>query len=224
MNLIQRAADYNNPKSLGFRLRKRRSLLIGDLIETCFKESGACRIIDIGGTEPYWKIFDSEFLRQRNVSITLINTNKTNVTSPMFRSMAGDGCELHDIATNSYDFAHSNSVIEHVGDWTRMERFAAEIARVARRFYVQTPSFWFPLEPHFGTLFFHWLPEPLRVSLQMRYSLGHHRISPSVQDAVHTVQSARLLDRRMLGCLFPDAEIRPEKIMSVTKSLIAIRR
>jgi hypothetical protein len=37
------------------------------------------------------------------------------------------------------------------------------------------------------------------------------------------VESIRLLDKEMLRCLFPDAQIMREKFLGLTKSLIAIR-
>ncbi len=224
MKFIKIITDYNNPKSLGFKFRQKRSLIIKELIQIVFREKGRCRIIDIGGTENYWKIYDIHFLQENAVSITLLNLQKVNVNSPIFTSDIGDACDLRHIATNSYDLAHSNSVIEHVGDWRKMEQFASEVARVANRYYVQTPNFWFPLEPHFGVFFFHWLPEPVRVSLLSRYNLGYAQRSHSVGDAVRRVQRAHLMDMKMFRYLFPDAEIRKEKLAFFTKSLIAIRK
>src|SRR3546814_10323990 len=67
----------------------------------------------------------------------------------------------------SFDIAHSNSVIEHVITWDNMKNFARETRRVAAWHYVQTPYFWFPVDPHFYKLpFYHWLPRPLRAKLR----------------------------------------------------------
>jgi hypothetical protein len=36
---------------------------------------------------------------------------------------------------------------------------ARETVQVGRSYYLQTPNFWFPLEPHYGVPFIHWLPD-----------------------------------------------------------------
>jgi hypothetical protein len=123
----------------------------------------------------------------------------------------------------SHDLVHSNSVIEHVGIWDNMLRVAANVRRLAPAYFVQTPYFWFPIEPHFRVPLFHWLPESLRYRLILACSLGYHRKASSVSDAVRSVQSAVLLDCRQYATLFPDAEIRCERFCGLTKSLMAIR-
>jgi hypothetical protein len=60
---------------------------------------------------------------------------------------------------NAFDVAYSNSVIEHVRTWENQVRFAAEIRRVAPRYYVQTPNAAFPIEPHVMGLGIQWLPK-----------------------------------------------------------------
>jgi SAM-dependent methyltransferase len=60
-----------------------------------------------------------------------------------------------------FDLAYCNSVIEHV-DPARRGAFAAELRRVARGWYVQTPARSFPIEPHSLLPGAHWLPAPLR--------------------------------------------------------------
>jgi hypothetical protein len=127
------------------------------------------------------------------------------------------------LSDNSFDLVHSNSVVEHVGDWARMKAFAKEVRRLAPRYFVQTPNFWFPIEPHFMCPFFHWLPEPTRVRLLLRAGLGHYRRAGSVDSAVTAVQGARLLNRRMMASLFPDAAIVTERVALLPKSLMAIR-
>ena len=119
--------------------------------------------------------------------------------------------------------AHSNSVVEHVGDWGRMCAFASEVRRVALSYFVQTPNYWFPIEPHAMTPVFHWLPKPVRVALVMRFQLGHWHRQPTVDAAVRRVDSARLLTRPMVAELFDDADIVAERLGFLTKSWIAVR-
>jgi SAM-dependent methyltransferase len=60
-----------------------------------------------------------------------------------------------------FDLAYSSSLIEHLAP-ERRPAFAAELKRVARGWYVQTPAYSFPIEPHALLPFAHWLPVGLR--------------------------------------------------------------
>lgn len=224
MTFWKSVTDYRNPKSIASRIRKRRAFHIEKIVRSIFERRGRCRILDVGGSEEYWSIFDEEFFESYNISVTLLNLEELPVRSQIFTSVRGDGCALSDMGPDSFDLVHSNSVIEHVGDWDRMLSFAAEVKRVGGTYYVQTPNYWFPIEPHFGLPFFHWLPEPLRVSLQLRFDLGHMPQCDSLDTAVRSVQSIRLLDERMLRYLFPDSQIKKERIGFFVKSLIAIKQ
>lgn len=64
-------------------------------------------------------------------------------------------------AEDEFDLVYCSSVIEHVARPLR-ETFAAELRRVGRGFYVQTPAFSFPLEPHALLPVAHWLPPRAR--------------------------------------------------------------
>ncbi|MEA2143378.1 MAG: hypothetical protein QOI64_1808 [Solirubrobacteraceae bacterium] len=64
-------------------------------------------------------------------------------------------------ADDEFDLAYCSSVIEHIAPADRAA-FAAELRRVARGWYVQTPAFSFPVEPHALLPFAHWLPVSLR--------------------------------------------------------------
>jgi SAM-dependent methyltransferase len=211
--------------SLGPKFRQRRSGPLRDLITRVYREKGAVSILDVGGLETYWDIFPAEFLRENRVSIVLLNLEPDirPVRKPdIFSTSVGDGCALR-FRDGSFDICHSNSVIEHVGDWGKKTSFAHEVSRVARYYFIQTPNFWFPWEPHFGTPFFHWLPEPVQLWLSFRRSLGWHKRATTIDDAMEVVEYASLLTRPMVAHLFRDSRIIGEKLGGITKSFVAIR-
>lgn len=57
-----------------------------------------------------------------------------------------------------FDIVFSNAVIEHVGSRADQRRFAQELCRVGRRFFITTPNRWFPFEHHTGLPLLHYLP------------------------------------------------------------------
>ncbi|MGH2944334.1 MAG: class I SAM-dependent methyltransferase, partial [Solirubrobacteraceae bacterium] len=77
---------------------------------------------------------------------------------PFVRADAAEGLPFAD---GEFDLAYCSSVIEHVPA-ARRTAFARELRRVARGWYVQTPAFSFPIEPHALLPAAHWLPPALR--------------------------------------------------------------
>ena len=212
-------------ESLGQRFRQRRSGPLRDMIMRVHKQKGAVSILDVGGLEAYWNIFPVEFLQEHRVKIVLLNLEPDilPVTQPeIFSTSVGDGCALT-FSDGSFDICHSNSVIEHVGNWRRKTAFAHEVSRVAPRYFVQTPNFWFPWEPHFEMPFFHWLPAPVQLWLAFHKSLGWTKRVTTIDAGMEVVEYASLLTYPMMARLFPDSRIIREKFGGVTKSFIAIR-
>lgn len=218
--------DYGNPNSYASRLRAKRARRLMTLIDEVHAAKGSCRILDVGGTERYWSIFDPAQLRRRNVSITLLNLDRVELKDRggLFVSVVGDGCDMQEYPPASFDLVHSNSVIEHVGLWPAMQAMAGEVRRVGRAYFVQTPYYWFPIEPHYFGVMLHWLPLSWRVKLALRMRLGNWPRASSVAEAVEAQQSAQLLDVTMMRALFPDARLHRERWFGLTKSLMAIRR
>lgn len=218
--------NYEDPGSIAVRLRKGRIAPLLDMIRTAHAKFGRADILDIGGTRAYWGIVPESVFSDHAVTVTLVNLPgwPQPPDDRHFRAVVGDGCDLSRYPDNSFHIVHSNSVIEHVGDWPRMVAFAREVRRLAPDYFVQTPNFWFPIEPHFMAPVFHWLPEPVRVALTLRFHLGHFERAPSVDAAVRNVESVRLLDVRMLSDLFPDSQVTAEKVLFFSKSLVATRR
>ncbi|HEX4187362.1 MAG TPA: class I SAM-dependent methyltransferase [Solirubrobacteraceae bacterium] len=77
---------------------------------------------------------------------------------PFVRADAAEGLPFAD---GEFDLVYCSSVIEHVAP-ERREAFAAEIRRAGRGWFVQTPAFSFPIEPHSLLPGAHWLPAGLR--------------------------------------------------------------
>ncbi|MBX3478267.1 MAG: methyltransferase domain-containing protein [Brevundimonas sp.] len=225
MKLIHALQDNSDPNSLVSRFRRARSRRVVELIQAVHAERGAVRIIDLGGEAEYWRLFELDLLKSHRVHITLINPGGTGDVwdADLFDEIDADACALPQYADNSFDLMHSNSVIEHVGDWVRMEAFAAECRRLAPRYYVQTPYFWFPIEPHFSAPFFHWRSEQSRARALMRRAHGFSPRAADVGAAMRDVQHARLLDKTQFRFLYPDAVHHDEKVGPLTKSLIAVR-
>ena len=224
--LAKTISAYNNPKSVGSIFRMKRIALLLEMIESVFKEHAAVSILDVGGTQTYWNIVPMQLLEEHNVRITIVNLPGQAMPEdhdPFF-FIAADGCDLSDFEDKSFHIGHSNSVLEHVGDWGRMVLFANELSRVSQRLFVQTPNYWFPIEPHCMTPFFHWLPKPIQVWLVLHFQLGHWEKASTVKQAVGIVESARMLDRAMFQALFKDAEILTERILGFPKSFIAFKK
>ncbi len=226
--LARRLTDYTDPNSFASKLRRKRMAPLVDLVRAAYERSGSVRVLDLGGTAAYWRAFPADVLAECRVTVRLINLPDGHVQPvdlpPGFESVTGDACRLVDYPDGSIDVVHSNSVLEHVGGWDQRMAFASEARRVGRSYFVQTPNFWFPIEPHFMTPAYHWLPRPLRVALLGRMRLGHFPRERSVDAAVRLVEGIELMDRRQFRALFPDGEIRTERWFGLPKSLIAIRR
>lgn len=223
-NPIHALADPSNPNSLSKRFRRARMKHMVGLIQRTHQARGAVSVVDLGGRPEYWEMFDRSLLEACGVHVTLIGLEAGEpLGDPMFTQITGDACSLPEHPDMSFDIAHSNSVIEHVGDWPRVEAFAGEVRRLAPRYYVQTPYFWFPIEPHFSAPFFHWRSEQARARRLMKGPLGFSERAKTMGEAMRDVQDARLLDKAQFRYLFPDADYIDEKIGGLTKSLIAMR-
>ncbi len=211
---------------IGDQLRKRRRAAIETLIDDAYRRRGSVRILDLGGRKAYWNIFENGYLASRNAKITLLNpdlSESNTKESEDFVELAGDACSIPAFGNNAFDVVHSNSTIEHVGDWGKMEGFAREARRLAPSYYIQTPYYWFPLEPHVLLPVFHWLPEGVRAKILLHTPLAAYGASVDMGAAMRRVQFYRLLDRAQMTHLFPDAQIRFEWFGPIPKSLIAIR-
>lgn len=220
-----RANPYANSQSIEFRLRARRFAHVRRLIETILDERGRADILDLGGTETYWRI-GADFIRanRHRLSITLINPEPQAIQDrKVFSFHEASATDRTLFADRGFDLVHSNSVIEHVGGWEAFEDFAANARRLAPRYYIQTPNHWFPYEPHFRLPGFQYLSAAMRARLIMRFSLGFFRRVGTRAEGDDVIRHHRLLSTREMQRLFPDGVIFHERVFGLNKSIIAMR-
>jgi hypothetical protein len=121
------------------------------------------------------------------------------------------------------DLIFSNSVIEHVGSYENQQIFADEIRRVSDKYIVQTPSLWFPLEPHSLLPLFQFLPHPIRALLIMTFNINYFPKAKTYKAAIIVSHSTLMFTHNRFKQLFPDAEIQVERFLGIPKSYTAIK-
>lgn len=215
--MLKRIIDNSDERSLAVRVRKKRFAFFQSLLARLGRP---VHILDIGGTESFWRTMGLD--AKDEVFVTVLNIDQTPVTLQNLKSLRGDARNI-EAGDQSFDVAFSNSVIEHVGSYHDQQKMAHEVQRVGKRYFIQTPNRYFPLEPHFVFPFFQFLPVSLRIWLVRNFKLGWFSKTPDLQKARELVEEIRLLNKRELASLFPEASIYEEKIFGLTKSFIAYR-
>jgi len=130
---------------------------------------------------------------------------------------------MRDFRDRQFDIVFSNSVIEHLGEFGDMQSMARGIKRVGKRYFVQTPNLYFPIEPHFIFPFFQFIPASIKVYLVRHFDLGWIGRVPDRRLAEKEVKSIKLLSKSQLRALFPDAKFYHERFCGLTKSLVAYK-
>ncbi len=184
-----------------------------------FRVSEITKILDVGGDQYNWKFLS------RKPEIKVINIVKPdNWDEKMgnFRFETGDGTNIN-YPDKAFDIVYSNSVIEHLGNWTNQKLFAKEVLRVGKSVYVQTPAKEFFVEPHLITPFVHWFPLIWQSKLLRNFTLWGLITRPSQSYVDAFLAERRLLSLKEFRELFIECEIMHEKLCFFTKSYIALR-
>lgn len=200
--------------SLSRRFRRRRTAdflrILGIGEET--------RVLDVGGTMEIWRLAD---ILPRLVILNM--PRACHEVGHSSETVLGDACRLP-FREKSFDVVFSNSVIEHLGDEESQASFAAEVARVGKKYWIQTPNRYFPVDPHLWTPFVHWLPKKWRSRLVERFTVWDWATAHAPDERNfyldHCLTAVRLMDLRGLLKLFPGASVRKERFCGWTKSLV----
>jgi hypothetical protein len=189
--------------------------------ERTFKITPRTRVLDVGGSPSIWQFATVQ------PRLTIFNLPAAIGPAPeSVARVAGDGCMLP-FKNKAFDIVFSNSVIEHLGAQSQRERFAAEVARAGRDYWVQTPNRRFAFEMHLMLPLVHHLPKSWQRRIVHRFTIWQVLVRPSRAQRdyyiEHFLNELHLLDAPELQALFPDGRIVRERFFGFTKSLIAVR-
>ncbi len=159
------------------------------------------KILDLGGQPQIWDFvntpMDITCLNLPGIAMVDYQTHH-NITF-----IEGDACNMPFFKPGQFDLVFSNSVIEHVGNQVKRKQFANEIMRLSTRYWIQTPSKYFPIEAHCGMPLWWFYPKKLRL-----YFLRQWRLKlPSWTDMI---ENTTVLDKNELKELFPNSRLKVE--------------
>lgn len=192
------------------------------LFHWSFEVTKETRVLDLGGGLYFLELAKSEGFPIPQVTVLNIRPEPAPLP-PEVKWLLGDA-KRTGLESSSFDIVFSNSLVEHLFDWNSQLQFANEVKRLAPNYFVQTPSKWFFVEPHFVTPFIHWLPAPVRRALGPRATVWGWTSGATRERYNKMLREIRLLGMDDMRDLFPEAELVGERWMGTVKSVVAVKR
>ena len=219
MNFIQTLfASSDQPGSLGSKFRAKRLEKFEELFFGQFTNESKVRILDVGGTDYFWK--DSKILDLPQVEIYLLNLHQEHTTHPRITAIVGNATDMREFSNQSFDLVFSNSVIEHLYTFKNQQKMASEVLRIGKKHFIQTPNRFFPIEAHYALPFAQFLPKNLVRFLLTKTKLSRMKKWEKEQ-ANQYLDEIRLLDEKEMRLLFPNSLMFKENVLGMTKSITA---
>ena len=222
--------------SLALRLSQNARRKRAELFRRWFSVDKQTRILDVGSEDGtnIFNVLEGLEYDARNVFIADIDANSVARGQQKYRfnGIAIDEMGSLPFESASFDVVYCSSVIEHVtvkhndiweftnasefrsSAMEHQHRFAEEIKRVGKHYFVQTPAAGFPVESHT------WLP--LAGYLPRGYLLPTMRVANRIWPKA-SIPDFNLLTEQDLSQMFPDATIQKETFLGLTKSLMAVK-
>lgn len=173
------------------------------------------RILNVGASGPNFAFaeqFESLYPYRGQVTgggISMSEVRDYRRSFPGVMPLVFNGCALP-FPNASFDVVYSNAVIEHLPDHQAQQRFAAEVARVGRGWFVTTPNWWYPIEPHYHLPLVQLLPLGWQRTLVSRLGRTPY-------------EHLNLLTRHQLRRLFSDGDVIGCRVTFYPETLIAYR-
>jgi SAM-dependent methyltransferase len=189
-----------------------------ELLQMVFKPTEQDRVLDVGAsgelfTEYTFEDFYPFPCRIIGGGVDFWEVLKAQRRYPGPAYVTFDGCALP-FADKSFDLVFSNAVIEHIPEAQRQREFAREVMRVGKSWFVTTPNYWFPFEPHYHLPLIQFLPREGQ-------RLYNRLLGGSIPKG--EVQQLALLSARRLRSLFPGSVVVRMRVTFWPETLVAYR-
>lgn len=192
----------------------------GSLFRETLPNFTSLKVCDVGGSRHFWEKQNAENVPS---DLTLVNIRDDGQARSFTGAMDQFKVVLYDGETlpfpdKSFDVAVCNSVIEHVPLHLRAN-LVREIKRISNYYFIQTPAFVFPIEPHFFCPALHWLPREV-ARRAVRFSPWRYLSKPTdehIQDYFNEIQ---ILTLKEFEGYAPGSKRFNEMFLGVPKSYV----
>jgi hypothetical protein len=217
------------------RLRERFHSQRAELFVSLMRPEPNWKILDLGGSSgDFLKRVRNRGMDGDYVVADINGACEADALRNGFSFVQLDESAALPFGDHQFDVVICNSVIEHVTlpkdrcgavgtesewrgpSWKRQLQFAAEIQRIARGYFVQSPHKWFPVEQHTLVPGLNWLSH--------NHTLAVLRFTDRYWFRRGVFVDWNLLNTVEMKTLFPDARVIVERFLGIPKSIICYRQ